>query len=561
MTDRTGTQKLSARRNVRVGAHGASALAAALALGLCAVAPANAAEWNFGEATLNVTSTASVGLGMRTSNPDGDLISVLNGGRDTTVAAENFDDGNLNFRRGDLFTASLRMVHQADLRWNNLGAFVSVGYFYDAINNDADSTRRTDLSSSTRSLAGRGLDLYDAYVYGDFEIANMPLNMRLGNQVINWGESLFRSGGIAQTNAVDVSKLVTPGTNIREGYLPSPMIYANIGILPSLSLEAYYQFKWRQSELVPVGTFFSSEDLVGDGAQGMFFAGDPGGVGAAAFAAGIPRLPSDEPRDSGQYGVGAHYYADSIAAEFSAYYLRYHSKTPYVSGTANWFFVAFPTGYYSYFPEDIDLYGTSVSFPLGPVAIGAEAVYQPDYPVMLADAVTAAIVQSTITSAASRVNGVTYADRTNFIANAAVTVGPSMAYIGQVPGWIGADSIDIITEAGLVSFRGDKPAGVTGDMSAWGFTTSVSATYTNVMLSGLTVTPSLSFSDNVNGVAIDRGSAGTPVEGKRSLTLGVATNYQSALTTSLSYTNSMGGGLITRDSDRDYVTLSASYSF
>ena len=548
-------------------------LAVALTAAVAYATPASAMDFKFGDVSLNLRTTASAGAGMRVSNPDGDLISVNNGGRDTTVAAENFDDGNLNFRRGDIYSASTRVMHEFDLQWQNLGAFASVAYFYDFVNNKADSTRRTDLSHDARGQAGRGFDLYDAYVYGDFDIGGAPLTVRAGNQVINWGEAMFRSGGISQTNANDLGKLVTPGTNIREAYLPSPMIYANLGLVPGVSLEAYYQFTWRKTELQPVGTFHSTEDLLADGAQGMFFLGDPGSTGLTPqqmFMAGmgIPRLADDQPRNSGQWGVAARYYAEDISTEASLYYLRYHAKTPYVSGAADmipvlppFVFIPGPVGYYAYYPEDIDLYGASLSFPLGPVAIGAEAAFQPDYPVMLADAITDATVQTTLTGLPTRINGFTPADRWNFDVNAAISIGPSLDYIGALPGFIGADSIDLIGEAQLVSFSGAKPVGVTGDMSAWGVTLVANATYTNVLLSGMTVTPGVTFNYDVNGVAIDRSSAGTPIEGKRALSLGVTADYQKIYSVGLNYTNNMGGGLITRSSDRDFVTITASYSF
>ena len=98
-----------------VSRHGLCLLAGALTVGLGFASPASAAEWMFGDVRLNLKSTVSAGIGMRVVDPDGDLIAVSNGGRDATVAAENFDDGNLNFRRGDIFTASVRMLHEADL--------------------------------------------------------------------------------------------------------------------------------------------------------------------------------------------------------------------------------------------------------------------------------------------------------------------------------------------------------------------------------------------------------------------------------------------------------------
>ncbi|MDO8422467.1 MAG: DUF1302 family protein, partial [Parvibaculum sp.] len=184
-----------------VAKRAACLMAGAIVAGIGSATPASALEWNFGSVDVNLKSTLSAGIGVRTVDPDGDQIAVSNGGRNAAVAGENFDDGNLNFRRGDVFTASTRMLHELDIKNGNYGAFVSVSYFYDFINNDAESTRRTDLSSSTRSQAGRGFDLYDAYLYGNFDVAGMPLTIRGGNQVINWGEALFRAGGVSQTNA------------------------------------------------------------------------------------------------------------------------------------------------------------------------------------------------------------------------------------------------------------------------------------------------------------------------------------------------------------------------
>ena len=48
--------------------------------------------------------------------------------------------------------------------------------------------------------------------------------MRAGNQVISWGESLFLPGGLNSTNAIDIMRLSQPGTQLKEVFLPAPMI-------------------------------------------------------------------------------------------------------------------------------------------------------------------------------------------------------------------------------------------------------------------------------------------------------------------------------------------------
>ncbi len=551
---------------------GGCASAALTAATLTVVTPAAHAE-GLDDLKLDITSTVSIGMGIRTSEQDKKLISVRNGGEDTATASENFDDGNLNYNRGDFFSASTRMMHELHLSNENVGAFVRLGYFYDFVMNDASDTRRTTLSEDAKDAGGTGLEIYDAYIYGDFTVGDSPVTLRFGNQVINWGEALFLPGGISQSNAIDVAKVVTPGTNIREAYLPSPMFYANIGVLPGLSVEGYYQLGWRRSDLLPTGTFFSTDDILGPGAEGFFFAGDPGGTGLTAqqligLGAGIPKLGDISPRDGGQFGVATRYYMDSLATELSAFYLRYHAKTPYLSATGNFaftfvppFFTAGPAGYYAYYPEDIDLYGTSVSFPAGPLSIGIEAAYQPDYPLMMDDALTAATLQAVTNLGPSRINGVTYGDRWNYIANAAVTIGPGLEYIGAIPGYVGADQMDVIVEVGAVDYPGGKPAGVSGDTTAWGGIVSASAIYTNVFGSEFTLKPSISYTLDVNGTAVDRSTAGTPIEGQSGLTVGMTATFRDNLSATVSYTENEGGGLISRNSDRDYVSLTASYSF
>lgn len=570
--DKRGKEMTYKQKRRPVARHTVCLAAGTLIAGLGVTASASAAEWEFGDVNLNVKTTVSAELGMRTVNPDGDYIAVSNGGRNATFGTENYDDGDLNYRRGDLTTASLRMMHEADLSWHNYGAFLSFSYFYDAVNNDADSTRRTDLSDAARRQLGRSIDLYDAYIYGDFNVAGRPLSVRLGNQVINWGESLFHASGINQTNALDVNRLKIPGTNVREGYLPSLMLYANVSPFENFSLEGYYQFMWRQSKLSPVGSFYSNEDLLGRGAQGFFGVGDPGAIGyAAATTPGFsfPKLADDKPKNGGEFGVAARYFIDGLATEASVYYLRYHLKTPSFGIEASVFaplflFAAPINGYYAYFPEDIDLYGASLSFPLGPVAIGAEVAYQPDFPVLLDDPITPAItalLAPPFFPLSARNDGFTRADRLNFIANAQLTIGPSLAYIGQLPSLIGADSIDVLSEFGAVHFTGNKPVGVSRDMSSSDIVLVTSATYSNVLMSGLTLKPNVTFSYGISGTAIDIATGYTSVGNARALKLGVSADLRSKYSASISYTNNMGGGWDARNSDRDFITFIASYSF
>ncbi len=555
--------------------------ASTLLLGTALVTSGEAREFVWGDLTVEVDSAINVGLGVRTSNPNARYIAASSGGTNTGLGAENVDDGNQNFRRGDIYSASARAIHDVEMSFGDFGAFTRFSYFYDAVQNDADSTRRTDLSSAARRRAGRGIDVLDAYVYGDFEIAGMPISTRLGNQAINWGEGLFRSGGIAQTNAIDVIKLETPGSEVREAFLPSPMVWANLAITPALSLEAYYQFQWRQSRLVPVGTFLSGEDLFGPGAEGFFLAGDPGGTGLPASTllaavTGVPKVGDERPNDQGQWGVAARYYAEEISSEFGVYYINYHAKSPYFGGQASRVvlvpafppFIPFPItadvgdNYFASFPEDIELYGASANFPVGDVSFGVEASFQPDYPVPLQSGITqAAAAVAAAGGGTARSLGFARMNRVNAIGNAQVSIGPGMPVVGGLVEALGVDTIELVGEVGMVDFQGPLPAGTTGDNFSWGYNLSASAAFSRAFGTDLTLTPSIDFRHDVNGLSIDRGVTSNFVEHRRGITIGLEAGYEADLTAKIAYTNNMGGSTNSTKSDRDYVTLAISYAF
>ena len=43
--------------------------------------------------------------------------------------------------------------------------------------------------------------------------------------------------------------------------LPVEMLYASVGVTENLTVEAYYQLKWRETEIDPCGTFYSTIDF------------------------------------------------------------------------------------------------------------------------------------------------------------------------------------------------------------------------------------------------------------------------------------------------------------
>jgi hypothetical protein len=155
----------------------------------------------------------------------------------------------------------------------------------------------------------------------------MPLDLRIGRQVLNWGESTFIQGGINQTNAFDISALRRPGAELKEGLIPVNMAFASIGLTENLSAEAFYQLEHQETVTAYCETFFSTNDYVPDGCGEVETAAgsiqrDP------QFAGGVKR-----PSDDGQFGLAFRYFSESLDTEFGLFAMNVHSRVPLVSGT------------------------------------------------------------------------------------------------------------------------------------------------------------------------------------------------------------------------------------
>ncbi|MDP1626577.1 DUF1302 domain-containing protein [Parvibaculum sp.] len=537
-------------------------------------AEAQATEFRFGELAGSFDTTISAGATMRASKRDCRLVGTSNGG--CNASATNRDDGNLNFDRGDIVSAPASVSHDLSLEWRNFGAFMRAHYFYDAVLNDADSTRRTDLSDAARDQAGRGAELLDAYVYGTFNIAGMPTDIRFGNQAVNWGESLFTPGGINATNPVDVSKLHQAGSELKLATLPTPMARIATMLPFDVSVEAYYQLAWEKTKLDPVGSFFSQGDLTGEGTQGFFFGSDPGAIGNAAYLNYMPKQAGRTPKDGGQWGAALRYFADDWSSEFGLYYLRYHAKTPILGVNAQRIPVApftRPTGYFEEYSEDIDLYGASFNTQLFGSSIGGEISYQPDFPAPLNFSSTVALARARAALGPMggfyAQSGVVMVEKWQAALVSISSFGPSDGIVGSAITGLGATSGSLSTELVGNKYDGLDPSvpyavpdskTVPTD-TAWGYRLAAGLSYPEAFGTGVSLTPSIAFRHDVYGTQPNNPNGATIIEGRKIVTVGLSGAYLGHWRAGISYTNNFGAGGDDLLNDRDFVDLSISYSF
>ena len=385
---------------------------AILASGSLVLAPsAHALEYQINDLHISIDSTATVGFGLRVNNPScqltGDPESYGCGASANTQQWSAADNGDLNYKAGQAFTTYTKLTTEilATDDPDGLSALARGTYLYDFA---AAQTERTKLNDSAEEQIVYPGQLLDLWVAKKFRIGDQNWRARLGNQVVNWGESLFLTGGIDATNAIDFQKSLIPGTQIKEYVLPAPMLSVAGSVLPGLNVEGYYQFSWNKTLYPPVGTYWSFTDSYGNGirdpvtfATSNFnaFGVDAGQLAEAAGlrpagrntqtqlnnlivegripgVVGAPILLDRDPPSEGQFGISAHYKPPGTSIDVGAYFLNYHDKSP-VATTVPYPSASAAIAYQYSYRSNRQLIGLSTNFPVGDWAIGGELSYRP----------------------------------------------------------------------------------------------------------------------------------------------------------------------------------------
>ena len=572
----------------------------ALAVSLAST-PAWGVSFNIGAVEGQIDSELSIGASWSTAKADRKLIGANNGG---TGQSEISDDGRLNFKRGETFSKIFTGMHALELKYGDSGLYVRGKYWYDFELQD-DSRPFKPISDSGREASAQsaGGQLLDAFVYHNYAIADQPGAVRLGKQVVSWGESAFIGGGINAINPTDPSAYRRPGSEYKDGLVPVNLFYISQNLTDNLSAEAFYQLDWQQSEADNCGTFFSQSDVMADGCSGNYrvmskrSALDVADL-AALTGAGVDvdgegvlvrRGADRNARNSGQFGVAMHYVFEPLDTEFGAYFMNYHSRDPILSagaapqsaynaaagaGALAPMIVAGNSSYYVEYPEDIRLYGLSFATTLSTgTAWKGELSYRPNAPVQLNsnDLLYANVTLLPGLAGASPLNVMPGADVQGYRRKEITRFQTSLKHIFDNA--MGADRLTVTGEVGVTRVGGlDSPSGlrygrdpVFGSDGNDGFTTATSWGYRgravweyNSVLPGVNLKPNLGWSHDVSGYS--PGPDASFEEGRKAITLGLDGEYQNTYTSSLSYTNFFGGRYNTL-SDRDFMALTVGVKF
>ena len=173
----------------------------------------------------------------------------------------------------------------------------------------------------------------------------MGAELRLGRQVVSWGESTFIQNGINVINHFDVSALRVPGSELKEAFLPQEMVNFSLQFNDNLSAQAIYITDWNAT--VPgTGRFLLQQQRFRahrrqQGGARLRLVLRPGRGFPPARRPVHRQFPDREPpgdarrpHDSGQYGFNLKYFAPDFnnGTEFGLFFLNYHSRLPLISG-------------------------------------------------------------------------------------------------------------------------------------------------------------------------------------------------------------------------------------
>lgn len=413
-------------------------VAAAVAVAL--PASAGAFEINTGNEDLSIRfdNTLRINISGRLADQD-----------DAILANPNFDDGNRNFDRGTVFNR-VDLLTEFDVVWKkSLGFRVSAAGWWDEGYTSLHNNQSVATSNNLKDgLPALGLDPYaeryaegpsgeflDVFAFARFNVGDAPVNLKLGQTTVYWGESLLLGGAIhgvsyAQ-NPIDAWKgFATPGAEAKELFRPRVGFNVQSTVTDTLSVAAQYFFNWQSFDnqayrLPEAGTYLS----VGDP---LVWAGDSFIVAPNAFR-GRPGVPATAPvylrawqgeaiepdENTGNYGLSLRWSPQWLDGTVGAYYRRTYDMLPQLILTPGFANVPSPAvctaiggqplgptsptpciinrqatnqadllgkgkfGEYNLaFGEDVDIFGLSLSKQIMGVSLGAELSYRQNMPLL-----------------------------------------------------------------------------------------------------------------------------------------------------------------------------------
>lgn len=294
------------------------------------------------------------------------------GGNERALAAPgaftpNGDNGNLNFDKYDIAHATAKLTSDISFTVADFNFFARTVGYYDNVYANTEEKRpdttftpaRQAFPQDVKDRSGLRFEALDYFVSRRFDLGSRSFNLKVGNQVLNWGESAFLlANSLNSINPPNQALLRIPGFDVKELLQPVGMVLLEGDVFDGASFQTFYQYDYKPVVVDPVGSYFSVSDTLGQGGTYAMLSfakapddplglyeprrnpDDPAFVLNSRSSRTLQRDFNEErnrkPSSGGQYGASAKFFLENFnnGTEVAFYYANYHARVPSISAFA-----------------------------------------------------------------------------------------------------------------------------------------------------------------------------------------------------------------------------------
>lgn len=334
-------------------------------------------------------ATIRYNLGVRTEKQDSRLLKFA-----TT------DEGNAKFSRGDVVTNRLDGLGELDLNYKGrFGVRISASAWFDQAYRDSSVSSPAGFATSynnnryssevNRFVHGPSGEILDAFVWSNFDLGDVPVNVKLGKHTVVWGEGMLIGGhaiSYGQSPIDGVKAVSSPGIETKEVFMPINQLTFKAQVTDKLSVAGQYALDWKATRVPYAGTYL----MGADNAPGVDrFALTPCTPSLGPYSCLTMANQAAKTSGDKNWGLSARLDVDSIESTLGFYFRRFNDTNPETGIQLTSFNPvaapfnavlgpALPGSFRFVYPAATKVVGFSISKPIGPVAVGAEVSWRKD---------------------------------------------------------------------------------------------------------------------------------------------------------------------------------------
>lgn len=293
-----------------------------------------------------ISGGVSYGFSVRTSDADTSLVQMSNaaalGLSSTNNGGRNQDDGNLNYKKGDVFTNAVTGFVDFSLQQGSWSGLVRLQGWHDfelqdgkvpwghSPNGYAAQQPLSDSEARSRGKFSNAI-ISEAWVRNKFDLGATPVTVTLGNQRIGWRGNGIVGGPLSSLDPNDAMSRNRAGSFAEQSSIPIPAIRAEFKPRSDLTIDSFIQLGFVENQNNLCGTYLAQADRGEDGCNLTMVNVGAGGLTDRQILASNRVLVQSEikkPGGSGQFGLAARWNLNPTT-ELNLSAARYHSRASF----------------------------------------------------------------------------------------------------------------------------------------------------------------------------------------------------------------------------------------